>query len=127
MTAAAMAKDALAPPSEPGPCPLVEKRNTVFFLSFFVRMTQATTDGSRLASAGSMPDLGRLLQESRQLNARIRAGGHDSVFMPQLQRGLEQIEELSSQLAAKVARYGSGTAAGGLVGPVPPREGQHSS
>lgn len=45
----------------------------------------------------------RLLQESRQLNARIRAGGHDNVFLPQLQRGLEQIEEHSSQLAAKVA------------------------
>ncbi len=45
---------------------------------------------------------GRLLQESRQMNARIRAGTFDSThFMPQLQRGLEQVEELSSALAAR--------------------------
>lgn len=81
-------------------------------------MTQATTDGSSLVTKDPVTDFGRLLQESRQLNARIRAGGHDSVFMPQLQRGLEQIEELSTQLAIKVARYGApiDTVPGGMVG-----------
>lgn len=77
-------------------------------------MTQGMTDGSPLLTTSPVMDFGRLLQESRQLNARIRAGGHDSVFMPQLQRGLEQIEALSTQLVVKAARYG--TAAGGLVG-----------
>lgn len=47
--------------------------------------------------------IGRLLQESRQLNARIRAGTQDTFFLPQLQRGLEQIEELSSYLATQVS------------------------
>lgn len=45
----------------------------------------------------------QLLQESRQLNARIRTGTQDNFFLPQLQRGLEQIEELSAQLTAKYA------------------------
>lgn len=57
----------------------------------------------------------RLLQDSRHLNARIRAGSQDNFFLPQLQRGLEQIEELSSQLAAKLAgREGQGEARAAL-------------
>lgn len=52
-------------------------------------------------------DFSRLVQESRQLNARIRSAGHSSSFIPSLQRGLAQVEELSSRLAAKVAAYSS--------------------
>lgn len=49
-------------------------------------------------------DLTRLLQESRQLNVRIRSTGHDSVLLPELVRGLDQIQEMSSQLMAKLSR-----------------------
>lgn len=61
-----------------------------------------------------MMEFTRLLQDSRHLNARIRAGSQDNFFLPQLQRGLEQIEELSSQLAAKLVKEGQGEARAAL-------------